>query len=339
MDLLAEKKLPSGETLRVLHWCPPGKVPRKYADYVSASFGSDHPHANFYTTNGWRSYLFDAMDGVYFPEVTDHWFFAEVDGECAGRVWFAWSGRSLRGNFGHVMTEPQYRRKGIMTELMTHCMAEIRRAPVRMLCCATGNKVAAASYVKSGFRLIYGGETGPLCFSKGESLFEESKKIFSGSRITEVRPGTIGDQFDCDKFLAYTPEMWKRPLPSQFGPAACVSDFRLALQESFGGRAVVYTALNEKRECCGYAFAVMFPRMPVLDFVVHPAYMGDAAGLIRRTAESFREKFGVMPLWYGFAEDREKLRAAQAAGLVPAAEIPGGIFSGGRFADLTVMHF
>ena len=339
MELLAEKRLVTGENLKVFHWCAPEKAPRKFADYVSASFGSDHPHRDLYTINGWRAYFSDSMNGALFPDVVDHWFFAEVDGECAGRIWFAYSARTGRGNFGNVMTEPAYQRRGIMTELMKHCMAEIRRSPAVMLCCATGNKFAAASYIKFGFYLIYGGETGPLCFSKGKSFLDEAKQVFSGGRTAEIRPGEIGDQFDLDKFLAYTPELWKRALPVQCGPSASISDFRLAYQESVGGRGVVFSSLNDDGQCCGYAFAVLLSGLPVLDFMIHPACREGAGELIRRTAAAFREKFHLDPLYYGHAADEEKNSLLREAGMKQTAVIPNGIFWRMQPADMTVWTF
>lgn len=337
MEILNEKKLDSGQTLRVLHWCSPEKAPGKYTDFILASVGTSEPHRYLYSNNGWRAYFSDAMNGDYYPEVVDHWFFAEVDGECAGRIWFGYSSASLRGNFGNVLTVPKYRGHGIMTELMKQCMAEIHRSPAEMLCCIAGQKITPV-YLKYGFQLIHGGDSGPLCFSKKDTFLIEAERVFAGSSIKEVRPGGIGDQFDCDKFLVYAPELWKREHPVQTGPAAFVSDFRLALQESFAGNSVVYVALNERKVCCGYAFAVMLPSgMPVLDFVVHPAYLDDAAGLIRTTVSAFLEKFGASPFYYGLSADTGKIAAALGAGMVQIAEIPSGLYRREQSADMTVL--
>ena len=336
MEILDEKKLDSGETLRVLHWCPPEKAPEKYIDFILASFGTSAPHRYLYSNNGWRAYFSDAMNGGYFPEVVDHWFFAEVDGECAGRIWFGYSSASLRGNFGNVLTVPKYQCRGIMTELMKHCMAEIRHSPANMLCCIAAKWIAPV-YLKNGFQLIHGGESGPLCFIKEGTFQSEAKQAFSGSRIMEIRPGRIGDQFDCDKFLIYTPELWVRNCPIQVGPAAVVSDFRLALQESFAKNAVVYVALNERNVCCGYAFAIMLPSgFPVLDFIVHPAYLEDAAGLIRATATAFQEQFGTLPLYYGLSADSGKLAAARQSGMIQISEVPGGLYRQNQTMDMSI---
>ena len=84
MKILSEAKLPGREQLRILHWHAPEKAPRKYVDYISASFGMDHPHNNLYTIGIWNGYFNDAVNAVYYPEVVDHCFFAEADGGGGG---------------------------------------------------------------------------------------------------------------------------------------------------------------------------------------------------------------------------------------------------------------
>ena len=160
------------------------------------------------------------------------------------------------------MTEVQFRNRGIMMELLKFCLDAFYRSPAEMLCCASGNPYAVASYRKAGFELIYGGERGPLCLIRKGTFFEAAREAFQGARIAKVRCGTIGDQFDCDKFLAYIPEVKKRPIPFRGGPLAEIPEFRIAFQEALGGRGIVHVALNDRDECVGYAFAVMISGMP-----------------------------------------------------------------------------
>ena len=311
MDILCEKQIGSGETLRILHWCSAEKAPDKYKNYLLRSLGSENYKRNYYAIGSWRAYFADALDCVYYPEVVDHLFLAEIDGEIAGRIWFAYSAKSLRGNFGNVLTEEKFRKRGIMSELMKSCMEEINRSPVRTLTCATGSKFAAASYKKHGFYSVYGTETGVLCYSKGDSFLIETEKVFHPGRIKEIRPGRIGDQFDCDKFLAYSPEIRKRTYPYFGGPAASIEDFRSAYQESLGGRGVVFTALNEENECCGFAFGILYHGMPVVDFMLHPAYIDDGSKLLTATISAFKEKFGFIPFYMGYKDDLHKNKVAE----------------------------
>ena len=306
MKVLAEKKLKTGELLTVFHWSSAEKAPEKYKNYLIQSLGSDNLKRNFYAIGSWRAYFSDALDSVYYPEVIDHLFFAEVNGEIAGRIWFAYSRKSLRGNFGNVLTEEKFRQRGIMSELMKYCMEEINSSPVRMLTCATGSKFAAESYKKHGFYSVYGTETGVLCYSKDHHFLTEAENIFHPGKIKEVRPGKIGDQFDCDKFLAYTPEIRKRTFPYFGGPSASIEEFRSAFQESLGGRGVVFTALNEQNECCGYAFGILFHGMPIVDFMLHPAYIADGKKLLSATISAFREKFSFVPFYMGYEPEVNK---------------------------------
>lgn len=336
MEIFSETKLATGEQLRILHWNAPEKTPRKYADYVSASFGSNHPHNDLYTIGGWRAYFSDAMSGAYYPEVVDHWFFAEIDGECAGRMWFAYSARTRRGNFGNVMTEPQFQRRGIMTVLLKYCMEEFYRSPAKMLCCASGNPYAVASYLKVGFELIYEGKTGPLCLIKKGSFLDQAQEAFNGNRIVKIRRGIIGDQFDCDKFLAYIPEIKNRAYPFRGGPSAAIPEFRLALQETLGGHGTVHVALNSRNECVGYAFAAILHGLPLLDFTVHPGYLSDAANLICMTTDDFRTKFQRNPFYFGFAGDKEKLSVISGAGAEFQGVIPEALPYGNASADMVI---
>ena len=310
MDILLETTIEStGEKLVISHWCSPEAAPRKFRDYILSSIGASNPHSGLYSLNGWRGYFSDAMAGRFYPEIVDHWFFAEVDGECAARMWFAYSNSTLRGNFGNVLTEPQFRQRGIMTVLLKFFASEFQKSPVEMLCCASGNPYAVKSYLKTGFELPYGGETGVLCIRKNGTFLEETAKVFrKDSKVTLVRPGNIGDQFDFDKFLAYTPELKHRSIPFRKGPAAAVSEFRLAYQEMLGGRAVVYSALNSSQDRVGYAFGIVSDGgMALFDFVIHPAYFSGASQLIRTTLDGFREKFDRELCYCGIADDTEKL--------------------------------
>ena len=306
MKILTEKKLKNGETLTVLHWNSAEPAPEKYKNYLLQSMGTDGIKRNFYAIGSWRAYLSDTMDGAYYPDIVDHWFFAEINGEIAGRIWFAYSAKSLRGNFGHVLTEEKFRQRGIMTELLKYCMEEIKRAPVKILTCATGNRFAAASYKKVGFYSVYGTETGVLCYSKERTFLEEAEAVFRPGKMKEVRPGRITDQFDCDKFLAYTPEIHKRTFPHYGGPAAAIEEFRSIYQESLGGRGVVVTALNEAGACCGYAFGILYHGMPIVDFMLHPAYLDDGEKLVSAAITAFREKFGFIPFYMGYETDENK---------------------------------
>ncbi len=342
METLIEKALPSGEILTVKHWVSSEPAPRKYKDYILASFGMDHPHSSLYTINGWRGYFSDAMDGNFYPEVVDHWFFAEINGECAGRIWFAYSAKSGYGNFGNVATEPQFRQRGIMKELMNFFCEEFQRSPATMLCCATGNKIAAASYLKFGFKFVYTGPTGPMYIAKGEDFHAKAANAFAAKDIFNIRPGRIDDQFDCDKLLNYIPEVWRRPTPFFAGVGSYVEDFRLAYQEQLGDRGVVYVAENSLGHAVGYAFAFLAGRIPVIDFLLHPGCFGAGAEkLLQETCRGFTEKFPTIPsLFYtGFADDQEKLSIVTAAGGINEGQLTNSLVYGENMRDMRFCRF
>ena len=148
MELVADKVLATGETLRIWHWKAPEEMPQRYFSYILASFAGLGGLANFYGS-GWASYIRATCEGKEYPAIKDHWFIADVDGISAGRLWFAYSPKTGRGNFGNIATEPNYRKRGILKELLKTFKAEADKCDdMRMLNCVTGKEYAADCYRK-----------------------------------------------------------------------------------------------------------------------------------------------------------------------------------------------
>lgn len=272
LDLLEEGVLSGGENYKIYRLVTPTErvVPKRVKQYITASLGFDNYRMYVNDQSYWRLYYRTAFDN---QGAVDHLYLAEVDGEFAARVWFAYSRRSGFGNFGNVYTETEHRQKGLMNILMKHCVAGFEASDAKMLCCSTGNKIAAASYIKSGFHLIYGGEVGPLCLLKkscGNHFLDVAKKYYSDNRIVKVRPGTIDDQYDCDKILDKLPEMRANP-PEPAPEAGCfVTEFRIACQEMLNGNGKVLVAENSSGVCVGYSWKLNLFGREVTRVVLHP---------------------------------------------------------------------
>ena len=253
LELLEESTLFTGEQLRVYRLITPNEkaVPKSVIQYIIASLGYDEYRKYVNDQSYWRLYYRTAFEN---KGAVDHLYLAEVNGEFAARVWFAYSRKSGFGNFGNVYTEPEHRKKGLMTVLLKHCSAGFEASDAKMLCCSTGSPHAAASYVKIGFHMIYGGETGPMCLLKkscGNHFFEMAEKYYSDNKIVKVRPGTIDDQYDCDKILDKLPAMREnRPTPPP--EAGCfVTEYRIAYQEMLNGNGQILVAENSSGVCVG----------------------------------------------------------------------------------------
>ncbi len=326
LEVLSEKKLSTGENLRILRLITPADfVPERVKRYMIASLGYDTYRNAVNELNYWRLYFRAVFDG---EGAVDHLYLAEVDGELAARVWFAYSRRSGYGNFGNVYTEPEFRRRGLMNELMAPCLNDFSNSPAKMICCSSGNKIAVNSYLKDGFHLIYDGETGPLCLLKpeyGKHFGEVETAAFDGSPVGNIRCGTIDDQYDCDKFLFYT-----RPLRSQsfrrIGPASFVTDYRTAFQEVRCGHGAVTVAENRTGTIVAYAFALKCFGQNCLDFTVHPDNASDVPALLEFTAGQFREQYPGEPLFISIASQNTlQLEIMKNIGCRKLAEFSGTV--------------
>ena len=334
MELLKESKLADGRSLRIYRQITPdtAPVPEKLIRYVISSIGFDSYRKFVHDQNYWRLYYRTAFDG---EGAVDHLYVAEVDGTFAARVWFAYSPTSGFGNFGNVFTEPEFRRLGLMNELLAFCIKDFMDSPAKLLCCGTGNKFAAAAYRKVGFQMTYSGETGMMHIinPKYGSHFTALEKVcFDGSPVAKVRLGTPGDQFDCDKFLVHTAAMRGKPRGTA-GPDAYVSEYRVAWQDHKIGTAVTAVAENGNGTVVAYAYAVKAFGRNCLSFTVYPDNTGDIKELLEFTAAEFRKLYPGEPILMYLASNFSlQLEALEKAGMKPIAQVPGSISN----ADLVI---
>ena len=312
MDVMLEKTLSTGEKLRILRFVTPEEIPERVIRYWIASFGFDTYRKAVFSLTYWRLYFREVFAGNFAEETVDHIYVAEVNGEYAARMWFAYSKRTLHGNFGHVFTEPEFRKRGLMGELLKVCIADFHASPATMLCCASGNEGAVRAYVNHGFELIYGGKTGPLALVKDGTFATTTAKFFdpAGGPCT-IREGSIGDQFECDKFLAYNRNVYLGKRNFRRGTANLVPDFCSAYQETLSGNGKVFVAENAHGAIAGYAYALNFCGNGIFDFTWHGDYASGIPELLRRTAGSvdFPVVLALDP------EDREKSGLARKAGM------------------------
>lgn len=302
---------------------PDAAVPARVVRYLMGSLGFDTYRTAVQDHAYWRLYYREALAGHSVPEVIDHLYLAESEGQFAARLWFAYSTRTGRGNFGNVFTEPEFRRRGLMNTLLQYCVEDFHASPARMLCCSSGNKYAVKSYCRQGFKLIFAGETGPLCLSKSD-FYREAAEAYSSLGSLTLRQGVLADQFECDKFLFYLPEMYGQEHNRRTGPAARISDYRIAFQEMLSGNAVLKVAETGRGDIAGYAFAVREYNQNSMDFVVHPKTDNTGvAELLRSTAAEFFRQFQCQPLLFAKAGLPAREALAQAAGMVCIGGIPG----------------
>lgn len=339
LTVLKEARLADGSMLRVTRFMPPGDYPLAMWRYLMEAFKCDDYRSSFIQHAYWRLDYRERLDGHYADYTADHFYCAQVDGEYAASLWFGYSRRSGRGNFGNVYTMPAYRRRGLMSELLRPCVADFADSPAKMLCCSSGNPYAVASYRKSGFQLIYGGEKGPLTLMKTDedsTFLAAAERAFAGTDIAHLRPGHPGDQFDCDKFLFYTPSVYRGGRHVRRGPAGQAGDYRIAWQEVLQGNGVQWVAENAAGTIVAFANALRFHDHCILDFTAHGSYAEAAPELIRATVSAFQAKVAAPLYFYATPADQEKIAIVEQSGGRLAARLPAGLGEGGRAAELMV---
>ena len=326
MEIIERGRRPDGREYEVLRIVTPDpEVPEEVVRYFISSFGFDRYRVAVYGLALWRSYFRDSLAGVYVPDVIDHHYIMKIGGEYAGRLWFGYNTRTRRGNFGNVYTETAFRHQGVMGELLRLFRRDFDASPATMLCCESGNPYAVPSYLKCGFELIYGGSGGPLALCRTGTFAEAEAKLFPGGDAVTLRSGGIGDQFECDKILAYSEGVFRHPRQHRCALGVLLSYYQTAYQETLSGNGVVNVLENTAGAVPGYAYAVSFFGEKVLDFRFHPAYATEMPMLIRHTAAEFEEKFGSRPVCAVKTGDRERLEIMRRSGLTDCGGLDGQI--------------
>lgn len=316
MEIIEHGEMPDGRTYEIVRIVTPDpEVPEEVVRYFIASFGFDKYRVAVYGLALWRSYFRDSLAGVYAPEVIDHHYIMKIGGRYAGRLWFGYNTRTGRGNFGNVYTETEFRHQGVMGVLLRRFRLDFDASPATMLCCESGNPYAVPSYLKTGFQLIYGGKGGPLALCKAGTFADAEARLFPGGDAVTRRPGGIGDQFECDKILAYSQGVFRHPRQNRCGLSVLLGYYQTAYQETLSGNGIVNVLENSVGAVPGYAFAVNFFGEPVLDFRFHPAYAGEMPALVRMTADRFAETYGVSPVCTVREGDTERAKIAADGGL------------------------
>ena len=168
MDLLQETTQPDGAQVKIFHLTPPeedASVIRRMGDYLFHSLGSDNYRQEAIDINAWRLYCLDSL---------------------AGRYGFSLIFR----NFGNVLTEPEWRRRGLM-DLLLHCFSQdFAAGSATFLCCGSGTPYAIRSYRRHGFRMLYGGESGLMCLGKGD-FFKEAARCYPGPGAVTTTRGFV----------------------------------------------------------------------------------------------------------------------------------------------------
>ena len=219
----------------------------------------------------WQLY-YDEVFRDRTPGVRNFLYVGRADGTPCCRMWFAYNLATGSGNFGNVFTTQEFRRRGIMREVLSVCVRDILDSDA-LFCSCDSAAAAAATYEQAGFRRIFSPELPPMVLmrnSAAPSFGEVTAAAYHDTTGATIRDGTLADRFDCDKLLRYAPEVYRKI------PVEGKAPSYLALWEEHVrfGRANVKVLVARSGFCAGYAC--------MLD--------GEIGGLLHPAFEAYREQ-------------------------------------------------
>lgn len=315
-SVMAEKKLATGELARVVLIVPPEEDGLRGMYEVSAE---------------WRHYYNRAMIEGHDQFIEDRVFIAEVDDVPAARLWYGWSKRSFRGNFGNIFTNYAHRKRGLLNFLLECFKEDFDASPAQMLCChASGWRIPV--YEKFGLNVLHGNkESDAMGIVKPElgSCKLLLNRLYADCTVAKLRDGDCGDQFDCDKCLAYTDAMWGHARPFVFAGDQN-GDYMTSLNRVLEKKGVIAVAENAAGAIVGYAAVIVNPSWTAafLNWRIHPnVNRKDVVSMVKYTVEKYRAAFqlplyAALPLSAGSA-----VAEAREAGFSMKTELNGiGIF-------------
>ena len=261
MDI-EKRRLRDGATLEIFSAAQPfsAAVP----EWFSGIFQFEIPKC-------WQLY-YDEVFQHRTPGVRNFLYVGRVDGVPCCRMWFAYNLATGVGNFGNVFTLAEFRRRGIMREVLSVCVRDILDSDA-LFCSCDSAAAAAATYEQAGFRRIFSPEMPPMALMRDPavpSFGTVTAEAYRDASGATIRDGTLADRFDCDKLLRYAPEVYRK-IPVE-GKASSY----LALWEEYVrfGRAKVKVLVARSGFCAGYAY--------MLD--------GEPGGLLHPAFETYREQ-------------------------------------------------
>ena len=149
----------------------------------------------------------------HFHDVSDdRYFFAEIDGEIVGQMWYGWGRHDQPvANFGQVFVATRHRKKGIAERLFSAFSKHyFDNSPPIAAFCTTGTDWVVNIYRPAGFRTIVpNAPCGPLyCPKPGQpETFDEFADNFYRGHCTgraQAIAGTMQYRHEIDCVLKFT---------------------------------------------------------------------------------------------------------------------------------------
>ncbi len=232
-------------------------------------------------TDDWKLDIHHRIIGDYADNCVDSYILAvNEQSDIIGILWYGYSKQSGFGNFGHVFVAHNYRRQGILKKLMDCFDESFHNSSAKMLCCSA-TETAGICYLKYGFKFLFDQKSGPMAIvnrNEHRDFSDYENELLECSSI-QVRNATYADQFDVDKFLAYTSDVYNQGYQSirSFNDEFYV-DFRQIQILVNQNKADIFVAVNHKNLIVGYAY--ILKEYGILGVTMHPKFWNESIKII-----------------------------------------------------------
>lgn len=302
-----------------------------------------------------RRHVEGALSGEFGSVACDRFWVAWAGAEPVANVYFgAAAGAPEIGLLGFVITAPAYRGRGIGRVLLRDALADFVAAGGVCMHLATGNVTAHRLYERSGFRDYNGHVMRYLAAGDWEGF---DRAYFASCGPGQVRRGHWGDAARITMlYVAPTPwfvrdyveRLYNHPAISQTRCASILPALMINTTER-PARADLATGgfwvLENPARRLVAATTVTPPDLaveahaPVLDFLVAPAYMGQAPELLTAALSASRSGGAECVRCCVAACDREKIAILQQVGFRREAALTGQFKAGFDRFDLYIYTY
>ncbi len=333
LERLGEVSLVSGDKMTVMLVTPPEW---EYAEKV----GRFLDHKSDTSGRGIRQRL----RGDYSTYCTDKYFIGEIDGHIAGQLWYGYSESGI-GNFGHVYTAPEHRKKGVTNALLPFFLESFNAAPVKAVMCGTGTPWVAEIYIKFGFQRVYSDPgSGALILLKkewGKNFEEFYKWYFPKGKSISVVTGSMKYRHDADLMLSHALQM-RRRVSRRVGMSSIIRSCEDALHRAEDGQGVVTAAVTGEGHVAGWAFCLNTGSSQeigskIFDYEFNPDYSESESSFMSGTLELIRKR-GVGRMYAYLSEaDTLKMSCLEKEGFHVVARLEKYLSNEEGSRDLVVL--
>lgn len=311
----------------------------------------------------------------WFSEVERRHFQGALSGEFAAvacdRFWVAWhgtepishvyfstaAGAPEVGLLGFVITAPPYRGRGIGALLMRAAIVDFVEMGGQCMQLATGNPAAHRLYEACGFR-DYAAQTGRAShvmrwLARPDASNDFDRSYFDNAGPATARPANWGDSGGVVMLYTsphpwfvrdYPERLYNHPAIEQTRCASILPALMVGTGAGDPGRSVpggFWVLENPARHIVGAATlrsldATAQAQSPVLDFLIAPAYLGEAGVFLSTATDAARSQGARLVRACVAGCDGEKADLLVAAGFRREGALAGQFTAGADHFDLHI---